>query len=885
MNSTSSSRFRLKVQQVGQICLFELAWGEGLQLTAQLPYSLRLQDQYAAWQRAYLNFYKTASISMSQRQPSPDPSSSHQGHDSTQLSGDGSGHDGVNASENSAGNQPYPDSNSDAGLRGRTVNSGQSMPSRQDWHAQLSQSETRLLYEFQTWLRSAELYDIRAAIAQVSQQQVSQGDEGRITVFLTCTPLELARLPWEAWELGTEFAATGSIQIVRSPANIRSASSTGRGQRRRPRILAVLGDDTGLNFQADRVAVRSLSRLAEIEFVGWQPGRSATEVNDQITRAIADETGWDVLFFAGHSNETQMTGGELAIAPGASVSIKDLASSLIRAQQRGLKFALFNSCSGLNIAESLINLGFSQVAIMREPIHNRVAQDFLVRFLQALAEHHDVQDAMTLASQALKTETSFSFPSAYLVPSLFCHPGAVPFRIPPRGWRQQLQRVIPRRYEAIALTACVALTWISPVQTHLLNQRLLAQAIYRHVTGQIPAATEPPVVLLQIDERSVRLSGMEHPHPLDRRYLARILDALVEHNAQVVGVDYLLDRQQPENDPILAQSVRRAIAQQTWLVFGGLYSPRGETSVGEATGIADLRWSLHGYLESFPWSIAMLYPGEHCNQVCPFSYLLSLIHVARMEIPPDRMLQPDLTQTENLRDQLINLLEQESSSSPYLATLARDRWIPLTIWAEKTVQQFWFMPIVDYSIPPEQVYERVPAWMLLDDIAPFDDLDLSDRIVLIGSGYAEAGIGESADYFDIPPALQYWRDRTPEAIAKVNARSSPPKWTTGAEVHAYTIHHFLNRRLVRTVPALWLIGLAAVLGMVLARGLNTRFRRHWTRSHRRILWLSLITGTGLYGWAALQLYLSASIVLPWLLPSIVFWAYLLPPLRRKTNDS
>jgi hypothetical protein len=34
--------------------------------------------------------------------------------------------------------------------------------------------------------------------------------------------------------------------------------------------LAILGDDTGLNFQADKQAVRSLCSIAEVEFVGWQ---------------------------------------------------------------------------------------------------------------------------------------------------------------------------------------------------------------------------------------------------------------------------------------------------------------------------------------------------------------------------------------------------------------------------------------------------------------------------------------------------------------------------------------------------------------------------------------------------------------------------------------
>lgn len=99
--------------------------------------------------------------------------------------------------------------------------------------------------------------------------------------------------------------------------------------------------------------------------MGWQPGQEIAELKAKISAAIADERGWDVLFFAGHSNETVLTGGELAIAPNVSLSISEITPQLLKAKQRGLQFALFNSCSGLTLANSLIDLGLSQVAVMR----------------------------------------------------------------------------------------------------------------------------------------------------------------------------------------------------------------------------------------------------------------------------------------------------------------------------------------------------------------------------------------------------------------------------------------------------------------------------------------------------------------------------------------
>ncbi|MCY7320348.1 MAG: CHAT domain-containing protein [Phormidesmis sp. CAN_BIN36] len=388
-------RFRLKVQKIEQICLFELAWGQSQQLVATLNYPPLLAERYQDWRRIYLSFYKTAEIPLFSTNSPP-------------------------------AHSPLNDLLDDS-LRGWTIATGQLTSA--NWHTKLVEAEIKLLNEFHHWLRSAELFEIRATLARASQEMSSDRHPQNLDLFLTCTPIELARLPWETWEIGADFAATGTIRIVRTPATIRSdADAVMRQPRSRVRILAILGDDTGLNFQTDREAVRSLFPVAAVTFVGWQPGQTATEVKAQIRDAIAAEPGWDVLFFAGHSNETEVVGGELTIAPNVSIPICDIAPQLTAAKERGLQVAIFNSCSGLHIAEFLIDLGFSQVAVMREPIHNRVAQEFLVQFLRGLANRQDVHDSLLAACRSLRLEKNLTYPSAYLVPSLFCHPNASLFR-------------------------------------------------------------------------------------------------------------------------------------------------------------------------------------------------------------------------------------------------------------------------------------------------------------------------------------------------------------------------------------------------------------------------------------------------------------------------
>jgi hypothetical protein len=63
---------------------------------------------------------------------------------------------------------------------------------------------------------------------------------------------------------------------------------------------------------------------------------------------------------------------------------------------------------------------------------------------------------------------------------------------------------------------------IEGIQNFLLEGRVLVQSIYRDVTGQIPPATTPPVLLVQIDDRSIAEAGISDPYPMDptfRRFL------------------------------------------------------------------------------------------------------------------------------------------------------------------------------------------------------------------------------------------------------------------------------------------------------------------------------------------------------------------------------
>ena len=803
MNQTVSS-FNLKIQQVEQVCLFELSWGQGQHLEVKIPYPQTLNRFYRDWQQTYLNFYKKS-------------------------------------------------------LRGRVEGTGK-LSLSVDWHAKLVEAEAKFLSEFHRWLRHQDLFEIRAMIAKAAS------DHWRVELCLSVTPLDLSRLPWEAWEIGTEFAASGKIRIVRTPANIRAERVKPSPRKRKARVLAILGDDTGLDFQADKQAVESLSYIAEIVFVGWQPGQSSTELKTQIAEAIADRRGWDVLFFAGHSNETALTGGELAVAPNISLSLCEITQPLTVAMQRGLQFALFNSCMGLSLANGLIDLGLSQVAVMREPVHNCVAQEFLLQFLRSLAEYKDAHDAMLAACQFLKLEKQLTYPSAYLIPSLFRHPDAPIFRLQPYGWKQKLKRWLPTKAEAIAVGVLCGLSWQLSVQGFLLDGRLWAQSVYRQITLQTPN-NGPKVLIVAIDEESIKRAKISDPRPMDRSYLAEIIDQLAVLDTPVVGVDYLLDRHQPENDPILANSLRQAVEKRgTWFIFASKYDRRSTGGwLDILPEVASPNWSLNGDLRVLgdpPQYISLVPRPEGSELRLPLSYLLALGYWTHSE-GREKSLQPQLDESTQFISQLRTYL-LETTGKDYGKVFSRKAVLhPLTNWAY-LLRQWWLHPIIDFSIPPEQVHQTVPAWQLLERPDEMEQLiSEGNFVVLIApGGYGEAGVDtEGEDNYAVPGALAYWRSQqTPPDVRPI---------FPGGEAHAYMVHHWLNRRLVTPVPDLWMVAIAALLGKSTVLAFGQISRKQWKQV------AGMMAATGVYGGVSLQLYITGGVLLPWFLPIVTFWTYLI----------
>jgi hypothetical protein len=181
---------------------------------------------------------------------------------------------------------------------------------------------------------------------------------------------QLHKLPWQEWDF---FERYPKAEIALSATEFEpSKKSQVATHKEKVRILAILGNSNGIDTEVDRRKLEALPD-AEVEFL-VEPERR--QLNDKLW-----EQPWDILFFAGHS-ETQGETGRIYINQTDSLSLNELKYGLKKAIAQGLQLAIFNSCDGLGLAHELEQLHIPQMIVMREPVPDKVAQEFLNYFLK-----------------------------------------------------------------------------------------------------------------------------------------------------------------------------------------------------------------------------------------------------------------------------------------------------------------------------------------------------------------------------------------------------------------------------------------------------------------------------------------------------------------------
>ena len=262
----------------------------------------------------------------------------------------------------------------------------------------------QLAVQLSNWLDAASFHIIDRKLRRILDPTAE------IKVIIETNDPILRRLPWHLWNFFEDYPQAELALSTLEYKRIRTQSR----QEDSARILAVFGNDRDLDLEADRQAIENLPR-ANTTFL---ESPQLKDLNEQLW----DKAGWDILFFAGHS-QTKAETGQIFINQTETISLEQLRHGLKKAIARGLKLAIFNSCDGLGLAQSLADLHIPQVIVMRESVPNQVAQEFFRYFLTTFAGGESLYAAVREARERLeRLETEY--PCATWLPVICQNPAA-----------------------------------------------------------------------------------------------------------------------------------------------------------------------------------------------------------------------------------------------------------------------------------------------------------------------------------------------------------------------------------------------------------------------------------------------------------------------------
>jgi hypothetical protein len=239
-----------------------------------------------------------------------------------------------------------------------------------------------------------------------------------IQIILQTDHLPIRKLPFQLWNFFEQFphaelAIASNIYRSTCQANIKIQQQI---RSHNLRVLAIIGDRQGLDLDLDRQLLANLSS-ATVEFL--------IEPTRQILNAKLWAEAWDIIFFAGHSGSNpNLSSGYLKINATDKLTISELKCALQRSIANGLKLIVINACDGLGLAAELISIQLAQTIVMREPIPDFVAQQFLKSFLTYFSTGLPLYQSVRQAREQLQGLEG-KYPCASWLPVICQNPAEV----------------------------------------------------------------------------------------------------------------------------------------------------------------------------------------------------------------------------------------------------------------------------------------------------------------------------------------------------------------------------------------------------------------------------------------------------------------------------
>jgi CHASE2 domain-containing sensor protein len=385
----------------------------------------------------------------------------------------------------------------------------------------------QLRERFQDWLKAASFQEVNLWLRE--KLSISES----IRVLLCTDERKVHQLPWSQWDFVQRYPHT---EIALSRLDVVKVSPSFSPKRQvQVRILAIFGSSHNINIKEDLKILSTCQNTYLKPLV--QPQR------EELYNHLWTEC-WDLVFFAGHS-ETKAEAGIIYLNDRDTLTIADLEYALQKAIAHGLQLAIFNSCDGLGLAYALGNLGLPQIIVMREPIADRVAHQFLSYFLTEYSSNQPLHLATRKARERLQGSEQ-KYPFSSWLPVLYQNQSATPL-----SWFQLMgvgEKIVSNRTEyyysqlvlLVAIATCLAwlgqtLGWFQAGELHHYDRALSFRPL---------EARDERILVITVDDGDINYQyaeGVTRQGSLTDEALGRLLTKLQPYQPVAIASDIIHD--------------------------------------------------------------------------------------------------------------------------------------------------------------------------------------------------------------------------------------------------------------------------------------------------------------------------------------------------------
>ncbi|MBD2388132.1 CHASE2 domain-containing protein [Cylindrospermum sp. FACHB-282] len=379
------------------------------------------------------------------------------------------------------------------------------------------------------WLNSEPFQNV----VQQLRTLLNRDDAIRV-IFETNIPL-LQRLPWHLWNFFEDYRYA---EVALAPHEYGFSPTQPKLHTGKVKILAILGNSSSIDVEKDRTLLQGL-KDAETKFL-VEPTRR--EVDQYLWNQ-----DWDILFFAGHSS-SQADGetGKIYINETESLAIPQLKNALQQAISRGLKIAIFNSCDGIGLARNLADLNIPQVIVMREPVPDLVAQEFLKNFLVAFAGGKLFYSAVREARERLQGWEN-DFLCASWLPLICQNPTVIPvtwqelcgnYNSPDNKKYNLLQKI-----GAIFFIASIASALMISLRCFGVFQIQELQAFDHLLRLRPQEEQDSRLLVVEVNEKDIQtfLEPTRGLKSISDASLAKLIQKIQQYQPRIIGIDIYRD--------------------------------------------------------------------------------------------------------------------------------------------------------------------------------------------------------------------------------------------------------------------------------------------------------------------------------------------------------